>query len=62
MKYFLMQVFLTAIIFSLIVKNPGSDDEDEGEDEEKPRISTDEQLLHEDSCRLSCILFVLMIL
>lgn len=60
-----MQVFLTAIIFSLIIKNPGSDDEDEAEDEEKPRISTDEQLLHEDSCMsymLNRILFGLIIL
>lgn len=43
-------MFLTAIVLSLIVKNPGSEDDDEEEDEEKPHLSADEQLLHEDSC------------
>ncbi|KAL4239265.1 hypothetical protein ACF0H5_000082 [Mactra antiquata] len=43
-----IKVFLFAIIFSLIIKNPGSD-EDEDDDEEAPKnIECDEEYLHEE--------------
>lgn len=40
------QVFLTAIFFSLIWKNPGEAEDDQPEDEEEPRLEHDEELLH----------------
>lgn len=45
-------MFLTAIVLSLLVKNPGADDDEEEDDEEKPHISADDPLLHEDSSML----------
>ncbi|KAK3089119.1 hypothetical protein FSP39_001015, partial [Pinctada imbricata] len=39
-------VFLTAIFFSLIIKNPGGDDDEEAEDEENAQLQQDEELLH----------------
>lgn len=43
-----MQVILTAIFFSLVIKNPGGDeDEDNDEDEEKPPLAADEEYLHD---------------
>ncbi|XP_071129607.1 polycystin family receptor for egg jelly-like isoform X3 [Mytilus edulis] len=44
-----IKVFLTAIVLSLLVKNPGADDDEDEDDEEKPHISADDPLLHEDS-------------
>ena len=41
-------MFLIAIILSLIIKNPGEDEDDEEitEDEEKTRLASDEIPLH----------------
>lgn len=43
------QVFLTAIFFSLIWKNPGEAEDDQPEDEEEPRLEHDEELLHKQN-------------
>lgn len=47
-------MILTAIFFSLVIKNPGGEEgEEDEEDEEKPRLATDEEYLHDqDSGRL----------
>ncbi|ESO89018.1 hypothetical protein LOTGIDRAFT_228960 [Lottia gigantea] len=41
-----VKVFLTAIFFSLVVKNPGEEEEDEVEDEESHKLASDEEFLH----------------
>ncbi|XP_071105701.1 polycystin-1-like [Haliotis cracherodii] len=41
-----IKVFLTAIIFSLIWKNPGEGEDDKPEDEEEPKLEYDEEYLH----------------
>ncbi|XP_055954867.1 uncharacterized protein LOC126810750 isoform X1 [Patella vulgata] len=41
-----VKVFLTAIFFSLVVKNPGEEEEDEVEDEEAHKLGADEEYLH----------------
>ena len=38
---------MTAIFFSLVIKNPGGDDDEEVDDEEKPKLAHDEELLHD---------------
>ena len=43
-SYLLSQVFLFAIIFSLIIKNPGGDEDDD--DEEECKIAREDELLH----------------
>ncbi|KAH9502510.1 hypothetical protein Btru_068871, partial [Bulinus truncatus] len=43
-----IKVFLIAIILSLIIKNPGNEEEDEENDEENPQVDTDSELLHSD--------------
>lgn len=48
-------MFLTAIVLSLLVKNPGADDDEDEDDEEKPHISADDPLLHEDSSMLKSL-------
>ncbi|XP_061175461.1 uncharacterized protein LOC133184410 [Saccostrea echinata] len=43
-----IKVILTAIFFSLVIKNPGGDDDEENnEDEEKPPLAPDEEYLHD---------------
>lgn len=43
------QVFLFAIIFSLIIKNPGGEEEETTDEEEEPRtLKDDEEYLHEE--------------
>jgi hypothetical protein len=46
MLYF--QVFLFAIIFSLIIKNPGGDEEEDDDEEAPKKLDTDEEFLHEE--------------
>ncbi|XP_041364430.1 uncharacterized protein LOC121379844 [Gigantopelta aegis] len=41
-----IKVFLTAIFLSLIIKNPGEEEEEQPEDEEEPQLNTDEEFLH----------------
>ncbi|OWF53241.1 Location of vulva defective 1 [Mizuhopecten yessoensis] len=44
-----IKVFAVAILFSLIIKNPGGDEDEEADDEEKPKnLATDEEYLHMD--------------
>ncbi|XP_060063521.1 uncharacterized protein LOC132543982 [Ylistrum balloti] len=44
-----IKVFAVAILFSLIIKNPGGDEEEDAEDEEKPKnLANDEEYLHMD--------------
>lgn len=41
-------MILTAIFFSLVIKNPGGEEgEEDEEDEEKPRLAADEEYLHD---------------
>ena len=47
--YMYLQVLLFAIIFSVLIKKPGSDEEDECDEEDQSRtIEDDEEYLHED--------------
>ncbi|BFZ03248.1 hypothetical protein BsWGS_06287 [Bradybaena similaris] len=43
-----IKVVLFAVILSLLIKNPGDEEEDEEEDEELPHIDHDSELLHGD--------------
>ncbi|KAL4239324.1 hypothetical protein ACF0H5_000141 [Mactra antiquata] len=45
-----IKVFLLAIIFSVIIKNPSENEDEEGDDEETPKaLDRDEELLHKEN-------------
>ena len=49
----LAQVFMFAIILSIIIKNPSEEQDEEEDDEELPHVDADNELLHADAGRLS---------